>query len=76
MIASTTGFVCLVNITEHCGTNMNDDGKGHTQRPRSIADEEWAERWNAIFGKDRYDDFKLSKDIPKETKEQPQKQQE
>lgn len=56
---------------------MSDGGKGHTQRPRSIADEEWAERWNAIFGKDRYDDFKLSKDIPQEVKEQQkQKQQE
>lgn len=27
-------------------------GKGHTQRPRSIADEEWAARWDAIFGRD------------------------
>ena len=32
---------------------MSDGGKGHTQRPRSIADEEWASRWDAIFGKDK-----------------------
>lgn len=32
---------------------MSDGGKGSTQRPRSIADEEWANRWDAIFGKDK-----------------------
>jgi hypothetical protein len=32
---------------------MSDGGKGHTQRPRSIADEEWANRWEAIFGRDK-----------------------
>ncbi len=31
----------------------SDGGKGSTQRPRSIADEEWANRWDAIFGKDK-----------------------
>ena len=31
----------------------SDGGKGHTQRPRSVADEEWASRWDAIFGKDK-----------------------
>lgn len=31
---------------------MSDGGKGSTQRPRSIADEEWASRWDAIFGRD------------------------
>lgn len=28
-------------------------GKGSTQRPKSIADEEYAQRWDAIFGKDQ-----------------------
>jgi hypothetical protein len=28
-------------------------GKGSAQRPRSIADDEWAQRWDAIFGRDR-----------------------
>lgn len=32
---------------------MSDGGKGSTQRPRSVADEEWASRWDAIFGKDK-----------------------
>lgn len=31
----------------------SDGGKGSTQRPRSLADEEWANRWDAIFGKDK-----------------------
>ena len=32
---------------------MSDGGKGSTQRPRSIADEEWSQRWDAIFGRDK-----------------------
>ena len=44
---------------------MSDGGKGHTQRPRTIADEEWATRWNAIFGKDSVEDHKQSEDINK-----------
>jgi hypothetical protein len=28
-------------------------GKGSTQRPKSIADEEYAQRWDAIFGRDK-----------------------
>ena len=36
---------------------MSDGGKGSTQRPRSIADEEWANRWDAIFGCDRFSDI-------------------
>ena len=42
---------------------MSDGGKGHTQRPRTIADEEWATRWNAIFGKDSVEDYKQSVDV-------------
>ena len=34
---------------------MSDGGKGHTQRPRSIADEEWNSRWDAIFSRDKPD---------------------
>jgi hypothetical protein len=37
---------------------MSDGGKGSTQRPRSIADEEWANRWNSIFGRDNVDVYK------------------
>jgi hypothetical protein len=35
---------------------MSDGGKGSTQRPRSIADEEWANRWDAIFGRDKLEE--------------------
>ncbi len=34
---------------------MSEAGKGSTQRPRSIADEEWASRWEAIFDRDKPD---------------------
>jgi hypothetical protein len=39
--------------------------KGSAQRPRSVANDEWASRWNAIFGKDSVEDFKLSVDVDK-----------
>ena len=42
---------------------MSDGGKGHTQRPKSIADKEWATRWNAIFGRDSVEDYKQSVDV-------------
>jgi hypothetical protein len=41
----------------------SDGGKGSTPRPRSIADEEWANRWNAIFGRDNIDQYKKSVDV-------------
>lgn len=31
---------------------MSDGGKGSKPRPKSIADEEYAARWDAIFGRD------------------------
>ena len=34
---------------------MSEAGKGSTQRPRSIADEEWTNRWEAIFARDKPD---------------------
>lgn len=44
----------------------SDGGKGFTQRPRSIADEEWANRWNVIFGRDNIDQYKMSVDVDKD----------
>lgn len=41
---------------------MSDGGKGYTQRPRSIADEEWASRWDAIFGRDKQEQPKKDND--------------
>lgn len=34
---------------------MSDGGKGDTPRPISISNEEFASRWDAIFGKDKPD---------------------
>ena len=31
---------------------MSDGGKGSKPRPYSVSNEEYANRWNAIFGKD------------------------
>lgn len=31
---------------------MSDGGKGSTPRPFSVSNEEYANRWDAIFGKD------------------------
>jgi hypothetical protein len=45
---------------------MSDGGKGSTPRPRSIADVEWANRWNSIFGRDSVEMYKLSVDVDKD----------
>lgn len=31
---------------------MSDGGKGSKPRPYSVSDQEYADRWNAIFAKD------------------------
>jgi hypothetical protein len=41
---------------------MSDGGKGSTPRPRSVADEEWANRWDAIFGRDKLEETKDNDD--------------
>jgi hypothetical protein len=45
-----------INMSNTAG----DGGKGSTPRPRFVADDEWATRWNAIFGKDKEDSYKQS----------------
>jgi len=30
----------------------NEAGKGSKQRPKAVSDQEWSNRWDAIFGKD------------------------
>jgi len=32
---------------------MSDGGKGSAPRPFSVSNEEYAQRWDAIFGKDK-----------------------
>jgi hypothetical protein len=53
-----------------CQMNKSDGGKGSSPRPFSISEEEYARRWEAIFGKDQVD--KIIEDAEKyleETKE-------
>lgn len=33
--------------------SQSDGGKGSKPRPLSITEQEYAERWNAIFGRDK-----------------------
>lgn len=35
---------------------MSDGGKGSAPRPFSVSNEEYAKRWDAIFGRDQEDD--------------------
>ena len=37
---------------------MSDGGKGSTPRPRQVSNEEYAARWETIFGKDKPVDTK------------------
>ena len=46
----------------------------NTQRPRTIADEEWASRWNAIFGTDVINKYEDNHDLPRH-RNQPSPQQ-
>jgi len=32
---------------------MSDGGKGDSRRPMAISDQQYAQRWDLIFGKDR-----------------------
>ena len=36
---------------------QSDGGKGSTPRPLSITEQEYAERWNAIFGRDKVEEI-------------------
>ena len=47
---------------------QSDGGKGSSPRPFSVSNEEYAKRWEAIFGKDQVD--QIVKDAEKYLKEQ------
>ena len=47
---------------------QSDGGKGSSPRPFSVSNEEYAKRWEAIFGKDQVD--KIIEDAEKYLKEQ------
>lgn len=48
--------------------SKSDGGKGSSPRPFSVSNEEYAKRWEAIFGKDQVD--QIVKDAEKYLKEQ------
>jgi hypothetical protein len=37
--------------------SKSDGGKGSTPRPFSVSEQEYAERWNAIFGRDKVEEI-------------------
>ena len=51
--------------------SQSDGGKGSTPRPFSITEQEYAERWNAIFGRDKVE--KIIEDAKNYLKEQEEK---
>ena len=36
---------------------QSDGGKGSTPRPFSVSEQEYAERWNVIFGRDKVEEI-------------------
>jgi hypothetical protein len=53
---------------------MSDGGKGSSPRPLSISEEEYATRWDAIFGRDKADNEVDNSTIDNtETQEMPSK---
>lgn len=42
---------------------MSNGGKGSTPRPISVSNEEYAARWDAIFGKDKPQDDKPETEV-------------
>ena len=49
----------------------SDGGKGSTPRPFSITEQEYADRWNAIFGRDKVE--KIIQDAKDYLKQQEEK---
>jgi hypothetical protein len=48
----------IVTSKEHQGVTMSDGGKGSKPRPYSVSDIEYADRWDAIFHKDKKPELK------------------
>lgn len=51
---------------------MSDGGKGSSPRPFSVSNQEYAARWDAIFGKDKPEklDEEASKEQPMKDKDE------
>jgi len=43
---------------------MSDGGKGSTPRPLSVSNEEYASRWDAIFGRELRENQKVLTEVP------------
>lgn len=54
---------------------MSDGGKGSAPRPFSIAEEEYAKRWDAIFQRDGLDDDLKDSEVDKLTRYNEETQQ-
>ena len=54
---------------------MSDGGKGSAPRPFSVSNEEYAKRWDAIFGRDVKEDVENQQMMLTEEGEKPQKEQ-
>ena len=55
---------------------MSNGGKGSSPRPFSVSNEEYAKRWDAIFGKDLKEDIPVTAEEDEAWKELEQKQKE
>lgn len=42
---------------------MSDGGKGSTQRPIQVSDEQYAQRWDLIFSKDEDGELEFAKKV-------------
>lgn len=49
---------------------MSDGGKGSTPRPLSVSNEEYAARWDAIFGRDLKENQKVLNEVPEYNQEE------
>jgi hypothetical protein len=45
---------------------MSDGGKGSTPRPFSVSNEDYANRWDAIFGRDKVKEEPIGKALEEE----------
>jgi len=48
---------------------MSDGGKGSAPRPFSVSNQEYAERWDAIFGRDGNETKKNGQPLPQTLKD-------
>lgn len=53
---------------------MSDGGKGSAPRPFSVSNEEYAKRWDAIFGRDIKEDVENQEMVLTEESKKPQQE--